>query len=485
MRHSGQALLNCRVCCPARRTPPNPFRIMRASWRRTTTATVASTQPSAATYFASGAKSANFSTSLQKTPSVSSPLTQPLGRTMSKKVISAAMIGHTVESYDFIIYGYAATAIATVFFPSENRITALLSAFAVYGVAFAVRPLGAAIFGSMGDRIGRKNTLSTIVLLMAIGTAAIGFIPTYSSIGIAAPIILVCCRLVQGISMGAEYTSAASYVMEHAPLSRRGLWMSAVTSASFIGSALAVMVLLGLQLVSKTAYLEWSWRVPFLLGGVMALVGLYMRLRLEESPEFTKLGNTGRVARTPIRDTFRNWRVFLLLFTVFTLLALVAQNFLGYLPTYLTETTGLSSITVLVSSSIALLLCAALVVGSGVVSGGSRDNSCLYDHRNRQSCQHYRCPVPLGNPTGAGQCLEYDRRGRDGQIANSFHQHGALLQPRLRDIWWDRSFRRCPTDRVRGETRPSVLHHGPRGDRTCHRIRSSTRNTRENRGSLH
>ncbi|RYF56329.1 MAG: MFS transporter [Comamonadaceae bacterium] len=287
---------------------------------------------------------------------------------MSRKILSAAMIGHTVESYDFVIYGYSAAALATLFFPNENRITALLSAFAVYGIAFVIRPVGAAIFGSMGDRLGRKNTLATIVLVMAFSTAAVGLLPTYASIGIAAPILLICCRLGQGISMGAEYTSAASYVMEHAPVRRRGLWMSAVTSATFLGSALAALVLLGLQLASKSAFLEWTWRVPFLLGGAMALVGLYMRVRLNETPEFAALKKSGHVAKTPIRDTFRNWRVFLLLFTVFTLLALVAQNLLGYLPTYLTETTGLTSVTVLISSSIALLFCAGLVVCAALVA---------------------------------------------------------------------------------------------------------------------
>ncbi|MTD16182.1 MFS transporter [Nakamurella sp. YIM 132087] len=285
-----------------------------------------------------------------------------------RRILGAAMVGHVVESFDFVIYGYSATIIARHFFPSGNETLAILSTLAVYGIAFIVRPLGGAVFGSMGDRLGRRTALSTVVLIMAVSTAAIGVLPTYTSVGFLAPLLLLICRLAQGLSMGAEYTSAASYVMEQAPPARRGLWTSAVGSATFIGAALAVFLLLGLQLSSATAYSDWTWRLPFLLGGAMALIGLYMRLRLEETKTFRALEDSGETSRTPVRDSFRNWRVFLLLLAIFSLLAVVAQNFLGYLPTYLTKTAGLSSVTTLVASGIALVLCAALSIATGALS---------------------------------------------------------------------------------------------------------------------
>ncbi|HWD01958.1 MAG TPA: MFS transporter [Amycolatopsis sp.] len=286
----------------------------------------------------------------------------------ANKVLGAAMIGHGVESYDFVIYGASATIIAKHFFPAGDPTLAILSALAVYGLAFVVRPLGAAIFGSIGDRIGRRTALSTVVLIMAVSTAAIAVLPGYDSAGVLAPILLLCCRLAQGISMGAEYTSAASYVMEQAPPGRRGLWLSAVGSATWFGSALASFALLALRLISESAYESWSWRLAFLAGGLMALIGLYMRLQLDETPAFRELASANKTAARPIRDTFRNWRVFLLLFTLFALLAVVVHNLLGYLPTYLGTTGGVPGDTVLVAGGLALLLCAVLCWPAGMLA---------------------------------------------------------------------------------------------------------------------
>lgn len=284
---------------------------------------------------------------------------------MQKQVLGAAMVGHAVESYDFVIYGASATIIAKHFFPQGNPTLAVLSTLAVYGIAFAVRPLGAAIFGGMGDRLGRRTALSAVVLIMAVSTAAIAALPGYTTTGIVAPLLLLLCRLVQGVSMGAEYTGAASYVMEQAPAGSRGLWVSTIGSATFIGSALASFALLALQKMSPHAYANWTWRIAFLLGGLMALVGLYMRLRLDETSTFRDLRAEGDIATRPVRDSLRNWRLFLLLFTVFTLLAVVAQNLLGYLPTYLMTTGGVPGETVLVAGGVTLLLCGGVCVLAG------------------------------------------------------------------------------------------------------------------------
>ncbi|WP_051342616.1 MFS transporter [Pseudonocardia spinosispora] len=285
----------------------------------------------------------------------------------TNKVLGAAMIGHAVESYDFVIYGASATVIARHFFPSGDPTSAMVSTLAVYGLAFVVRPLGAAVFGPVGDRLGRRAALSAVVLIMAVSTAAIAVLPTYGSAGALAPLLLLCCRLAQGISMGAEYTSAASYVMEQAPVRRRGLWVSVVNSATFVGSAFAALALLALRLASPEAYADWTWRLAFLLGGVMALVGLYMRLRLEETATFRALEESGAIAVRPVRESFRDWRLFLLLFTIFALLAVVVHNLLGYFPTYLATTGAVAEDTVLIAGVVALLVCAAACVLTGVL----------------------------------------------------------------------------------------------------------------------
>ncbi|GAA5115179.1 MFS transporter [Pseudonocardia adelaidensis] len=277
------------------------------------------------------------------------------------------MIGHAVESYDFVIYGSSATVIARHFFPSDDPTLAILSTLAVYGIAFVVRPIGAIVFGSIGDRRGRRTALSAVVLIMAGSTAAIAVLPGYATAGIAAPLLLLCCRLAQGISMGAEYTSAASYVVEQAPADRRGLWVSAVNSATFVGSAFAALALLALQVLAPAAYADWTWRLAFLFGGVMALVGLYMRLRLEETTTFRALERMGEVSDRPVRDSLRDRRTFLLLFAVFALLAVVVHNLLGYFPTYLVATGGLAEGTVLTAGVVALLSCAAMCVLTGLL----------------------------------------------------------------------------------------------------------------------
>jgi MFS transporter, MHS family, proline/betaine transporter len=287
---------------------------------------------------------------------------------MRNKILGAAMVGHAVESYDFVIYGSSATIIARHFFPQDKPALALLSTLAVYGIAFVVRPLGAAVFGAIGDRHGRRTALSAVVLIMAVATAAIALLPGYRSAGILAPSLLLCCRLAQGVSMGAEYTSAASYVLEQAPPNRRGLWISAVCSATYVGSALAVFALLVLELASPVAYADWTWRLAFLLGGLMALVGLYMRLNLEETSTFRDLRAQGETSASPVRDSFRDRRVFARLFAIFALLAVVVHNLLGYLPTYLLTSGGVPGRTVLVAGGVALLLCTGICVLGGVLA---------------------------------------------------------------------------------------------------------------------
>ena len=207
-----------------------------------------------------------------------------------KRAVKAASLGNAMEWFDFGIYSYLAVTIGHVFFPSGNATAQLLSSFATFAVAFLVRPLGGMVFGPMGDKIGRKKVLAMTMILMAIGTFAIGLIPSYAAIGFWAPALLIFFRLVQGFSTGGEYGGASTFIAEYAPDKRRGYFGSFLefgTLAGYVGAAGLVTVLT--TLLGDAAMESWGWRVPFLVAGPLGLVGLYLRLRLDETPAFQKL----------------------------------------------------------------------------------------------------------------------------------------------------------------------------------------------------
>lgn len=187
-----------------------------------------------------------------------------------RRALIAGATGNIVEWFDFTIYGFTAAVLATVFFPPEFGSGALLATFALYGVAFLARPAGGIFFGRLGDRLGRRRSLSLAITLMGCSTAAIGLLPTYASIGVAAPLLLLLCRLVQGFSAGGEYTGAATFVVEHAPSHRRGLYAGIISSSSFVGSILATVTVLSFSLVGTESFADGGWRWPFIIGGVVA-----------------------------------------------------------------------------------------------------------------------------------------------------------------------------------------------------------------------
>ncbi|MGW0661523.1 MFS transporter [Streptodolium elevatio] len=204
--------------------------------------------------------------------------------------VRATMLGNAMEWYDFGIYAYMAVTIGHVFFPSGNDTAQVLSSFATFAAAFVVRPLGGFFFGPLGDRIGRKKVLATTMLMMAGGTLSIGLIPSYSTIGFAAPTLLVLFRMVQGFSAGGEYGGASTFIAEYAPDRRRGFYGSYLEFGTLIGyiSAASLVTLLT-ALLDDNQMEGWGWRIPFLLAAPIGIVGLYLRLRLEESPAFTKV----------------------------------------------------------------------------------------------------------------------------------------------------------------------------------------------------
>jgi MFS family permease len=232
------------------------------------------------------------------------------------KIIGAAAGGTMIEWYDFYIFGSLATIMAGLFFPKENPTAGFLLTLATFATGFAVRPFGALVFGRLGDIVGRKYAFLVTLLIMGGATFAIGLLPTYESIGIWAPILLVLLRLLQGLALGGEYGGAAVYVAEHVPDRRRGFFTSFIQTTATLGLFVSLAVILIVRrAVGEDAFREWGWRIPFLLSIVLVLTSLYIRLRLRESPLFTSLKKAGKTSASPIRDSLgnrKNWRVLLL-----------------------------------------------------------------------------------------------------------------------------------------------------------------------------
>ncbi len=238
-------------------------------------------------------------------------------------VIFASTLGTIFEWYDFFIYGTLASVISQQFFPSANPTAALLLVLATFGAGFGVRPLGAILFGILGDRLGRKYTFLVTITLMGFATAAVGLLPTYAQVGILAPVLLVICRLLQGLALGGEYGGAAIYVAEHAPRNKRGLYTSFIQAGVIGGFLLSVIVVLSTRyLVEPASWTGWAWRIPFLVSVVLLGISLWVRLKLKESPVFQAMKESGTTARHPLRESFRTWhRVKMILVVLFGIAA--------------------------------------------------------------------------------------------------------------------------------------------------------------------
>lgn len=261
---------------------------------------------------------------------------QPGG--VRKRAVVAAVIGNFIEWYDFTIYGYLAVVIAPLFFPSEDRLVSLMATFAVFGVAFVMRPIGALFFGNIGDRIGRRNTLAAIILITSGATFCIGLIPSYETIGILAPLLLVLARVVQGFAVGGEYGGATAFMVEYAPEDKRGIygsWQFVTQGGSLIAGLLIVTGLT--TALSEEALFSWAWRVPFLVALPLGLIGLYMRLRLDDTPAFQSVQERQEVERTPLMGSLRHHGKDLLKVVGLTWLLTGLTYLLIFMPTYLSE----------------------------------------------------------------------------------------------------------------------------------------------------
>jgi MFS family permease len=224
-----------------------------------------------------------------------------------RRVIVASSAGTLFEWYDFYLYGSLAVFFGDLFFPPGNERAALLASLATFGAGFGVRPLGAVVFGRLGDAVGRKYTFLLTIVTMGLATALIGFLPSYASIGIWAPIILVSLRLVQGLALGGEYGGAATYVAEHVPDSQRGFYTSFIQTTATLGFFVSLATIGACRLgLGPERFKAYGWRIPFLASFLLLGVSLYMRVRMAESPLFTRLRKEGKVSKSPLRESFTN-----------------------------------------------------------------------------------------------------------------------------------------------------------------------------------
>ncbi|MFF4483606.1 MFS transporter [Streptomyces sp. NPDC001520] len=287
-----------------------------------------------------------------------------------RRSVAAGAVGVFVHWFDWAAYAYLAGTVATVFFPDENSTTGLLAVFGVFAVSFGIRPIGALVFGPLGDRIGRKRTLSLVIFMMSGATLTIGLLPGYAAIGVAAPVLLVVLRLIQGFAAGGEFGSAASFLAESAPGRRRGFgvsWLEVGSLLGFLaGSFVYLLLSTGLDEDQLTA---WGWRVPFLVSAPLGVIGFIIRNKIEDTPEYRTLEANDTVPRTPVRELLRRHKRHLL--QAAGLMAAMHVPFymvLTYLVTYETDHLGHSAGSAALLSTVISLLGLVLVPVFGLLS---------------------------------------------------------------------------------------------------------------------
>ncbi len=223
-------------------------------------------------------------------------------------MIFASSLGTVFEWYDFYLYGSLSAIISKQFFSGVNETTGFIFALLAFAAGFFVRPFGALVFGRLGDLIGRKHTFLITIVIMGASTAIVGMLPSYAAIGVAAPIILILLRLLQGLALGGEYGGAATYVAEHAPDGKRGLYTSWIQTTATMGLFLSLLVILICRVTLGDQFEVWGWRIPFLISIVLLGISVYIRLQLQESPAFLEIKNEGKLSTAPLTEAFGNWK---------------------------------------------------------------------------------------------------------------------------------------------------------------------------------
>ncbi|MFC5721041.1 glycine betaine/L-proline transporter ProP [Streptomyces gamaensis] len=307
-----------------------------------------------------------------------------------RRAVSAAALGNMMEWFDFGVYAYLAAVLGKVFFAGSSPSIQVIASFATFAVAFLVRPLGGLAFGPLGDRIGRQRVLAATMIMMAVSTFAVGLLPSYGTVGLLAPVLLLVCRLVQGFSTGGEYAGATTYIAEYSPDERRGFLGSWLDFGTFVGYVLGSALVTTLTAtLGESTMVDWGWRLPFLLSGPLGLIGLYMRMRLEETPAFRAAASVGTagMAKDPdqspealaqhaeegrqsghgrLKETFtRHWQAVLICMGLVLVYNVTSYLVTSYLPTYMTETLGKDPTT-----SQLLVLCTMIVVALTITTVG-------------------------------------------------------------------------------------------------------------------
>jgi len=289
-----------------------------------------------------------------------------------RRVIIASSLGTVFEWYDFFLYGSLAAVISKQFFAGVNETTGFMFALLTWAAGFAVRPLGAIVFGRLGDMVGRKRTFLVTIIIMGAATAAVGILPTYASAGLIAPIALVTLRMLQGLAVGGEYGGAAVYVAEHAPPGKRGLYTSWIQSTSTLGLILSLVVIMVCRAILGTEFETWGWRVPFLISVVLLIISVYIRMQLAESPVFQTMVASGLRSKAPLRESFGNWKnlksVLLSLFGATAGMTVVWYGGHFYSLFFLTQTLKVEAQTANVLLCIALVMAMPLFITMGWLS---------------------------------------------------------------------------------------------------------------------
>ena len=290
-----------------------------------------------------------------------------------RKTVFAASLGTVFEWYDFYLYGSLAAIISKQFFSGVNETAAFIFALMAFAAGFAVRPFGALVFGRLGDLVGRKYTFMVTIVLMGLSTFVVGLLPSYASIGIAAPIILIVLRLLQGLALGGEYGGAATYVAEHAHKGNRGYLTSWIQTTATLGLFMSLLVILGVRTYfGEEAFNEWAWRVPFLLSIVLLGISVYIRLKLNESPTFKKMKEEGKGSKAPLKESFGQWSnlkiVLLALFGLTAGQAVVWYTGQFYALFFLTQTLKVDGATANILIAIALAIATPFFVIFGWMS---------------------------------------------------------------------------------------------------------------------
>ncbi|WP_411734549.1 MFS transporter [Paeniglutamicibacter sp.] len=293
-----------------------------------------------------------------------------IGKKTRTKVVAASFIGNFVEWFDYAVYGYLAVTITAVFFPDSDPATGLMLTFALFAISFLVRPLGGFVWGHLGDKIGRREALSWSILIMSAATFCIALIPSYNTIGIWAPILLLIIRVVQGFSASGEYAGASAFLVEYAPANRRGLYAAVVpasTAAGLLLGSLLAALLTGM--LEPEQMQSWGWRLPFLLAAPMGLIGRYIRTKLEDSPIFKELAKEDNAVKAPVSSLFKNhWRQLIQAVGAVLLNAVGFYLILSYMPTHLSQNIGLSETASYVATTVALTTYIGFIFVVGMLS---------------------------------------------------------------------------------------------------------------------